>query len=134
LQTFSASEKRAEAIYEKASADPSFDRDEFDELLTQVLTPVIAQALMESPCPEKLAIYLHANQEDAERIAKLSPARQAAEIGKLEDKLSTAPKVSKAPAPITPIGKGSHKGSNLESMSQADYEAERKKRGASWAR
>jgi len=126
-----ASFKRAEDIYAKASKDPNFDRDEFDAL---PITPVIAQTVMESESPEKLMIYFHANPEDVERIAKLSPARQAAEIGKLEDKLTTAPKVSKAPAPITPIGKGNQKGSNFETMSQADYEAERKKRGAAWAR
>lgn len=52
--------------------------------------------------------YLDEHRDEAKRIYSLTPARAAAEIGKIEEKL-TAPKaapnkVSSAPRPITPVG------------------------------
>lgn len=92
---------KTESIYAEAQKIPGFDREAFDEL---PLTPAIASALIESDVSAKLMAHLAANPDDVERIAKLSPARQAAEIGKLEISIASAPKVSKAPPPITPIG------------------------------
>jgi hypothetical protein len=92
---------RTESIYAEAAKEPGFDREAFDEL---PLTQPIAAALIESDAPAKLMAHLSAHPEEVERIAALSPARQAAEIGKLEAKIASAPKVSKAPPPITPIG------------------------------
>lgn len=92
---------RTESIYAEAAKEPGFDREAFDEL---PLTQPIAAALIESDAPAKLMAHLAANPDEVERIAGLSPARQAAEIGKLEAKIASAPKVSKAPPPITPIG------------------------------
>jgi hypothetical protein len=64
----------------------------------------------------QVGYYLSKHREEFDRIAKLSPIRAIAELGKLEDKLKakaaptpagepTAPAatVSRAPAPITPL-------------------------------
>lgn len=71
--------------------------------------------IVNSDMGAKLMYHLGQNPEEAQRLAKLSPIRGIAELGKLEDRLAakTAPKtseaaatppvVSKAPAPITPL-------------------------------
>lgn len=67
----------------------------------------MAEAIVDSDIGVKVAIHLQNNPDDVSRIAALPAARQAAEIGKLEAKLSAAPaakKPSNAPAPITPVG------------------------------
>lgn len=116
---------RTEGIYAEAAKVPGFDREAFDEL---PLTQHIAAALIESDAPAKLMAHLAANPDEVERIAGLSPARQAAEIGKLETRIASAPKVSKAPPPITPIGgsKGDVSGAPSDAMSDAAYAKWRK--------
>jgi hypothetical protein len=116
---------RTESIYAEAAKVPGFDREAFDEL---PLTQHIAAALIESDAPAKLMAHLAANPDEVERIAGLSPARQAAEIGKLEVKIASAPKVSKAPPPIDPIGgsKGNLSIKPSDEMSDAAYAKWRK--------
>lgn len=65
-------------------------------------------AILESDLGFEIMYHLGKHDAEVERISKLSPARQASEIGKLEVKLFEAPKkVSSAPAPIDPVtGKG----------------------------
>ena len=70
------------------------------------ISTAMAEAIVDSDISVKLALHLHNNPDDASRIAALPAARQAAEIGKLEVKLSAPPaakKPSNAPAPITPV-------------------------------
>mgnify|MGYP003419551348 FL=1 len=123
---------KTENIYAEAQKIPGFDRDDFDAL---PLTAAIASALIDSEVPAKLMAHMASNPEEVERIAKLSPARQAAEIGKLETKLASAPKVSTAPAPIKPIGsRGSAANSDPSKMTMEEYAAKRKSEGARWAR
>ena len=123
---------KTDAIYEQAAKIPGFDREAFDEL---PLTPAIAAALVDSDIPAKLMHYMAANPDEIAKIAGLSPARQAAAIGKLEDKVSAAPKASNAPPPIKPIGSGGRGASNdRDTMPYAQYKALREKEGASWSR
>jgi len=123
---------KTENFYSEAEKIPGFDREAFDEL---PLTRHIAEALIESEAPAKLMAHMAANPDEVARIASLSPARQAAEIGKLETKLASAPKVSNAPAPIKPIGtRGSATNSDPSKMSMEEYAEYRKKSGAQWAR
>lgn len=123
---------RTENIYAEAQKIPGFDRDDFDAL---PLTAAIASALIDSDVPAKLMAHLAANPEEVERIANLSPARQAAEIGKIETKLASAPKVSTAPAPIKPIGsRGSASNADPSKLQMDEYYAMRKSQGARWAR
>jgi hypothetical protein len=124
--------QKTESIYAEAEKIAGFDREAFDEL---PITKSIAEALIDSEAPAKLMAHLANHPEEVDRITQLSPARQAAEIGKLEDRLATAPKVSKAPAPIQPIGaRGSATNNDLGKMSMDEYYAKRKADGAGWAR
>lgn len=86
--------------------------DDYDEKVQDEAfnpTPAMARAMLESDQKAEIAYYLASNPEEMDRIAKLSPLRQAAEILKLEDKVAAsarapAKKASKAPAPIDPVG------------------------------
>lgn len=123
---------KTENFYTEAQKIPGFDRDAFEEL---PLTRAIAAAIIEADAPAQLMAHLAAHPEEAERIAGLSPTRQVAEMAKLEGKLTTAPKVSSAPAPIKPIGtRGSATNSDPSKLSMDDYIAQRKTQGARWAR
>jgi hypothetical protein len=79
--------------------------------------------------------YMSANPDEVERITKLSDARQAVELGKLEAKLQSAPKTSKASPPISPVtGARGGASPDLGSADFAAYKAMRAKQGARWAR
>lgn len=71
------------------------------------ITPVMAEAIKESPIGEDVAYYLGTNHKESDRISKMSQIAQIKEIGKIEDKLSAEPpkpkRTSSAPAPITPV-------------------------------
>ena len=123
---------KAEDLYVRAEKVAGFDRETFDEL---PLTRSIAAALIDSDVAPQLMAFMSANPEEVERIAKLSEARQAVELGKLEMKLQQAPKTTKASPPISPVS-GSRGGasSDLNSADFAAYKAMRAKQGARWAR
>lgn len=124
--------EKTENLYAEAAKIEGFDRDAFDEL---PLTRQIAEALVESDAPAKLMAFMSANPDEVQRIAGLSPARQAAEIGKLEARLATAPKPSSAPPPIKPIGtRGSATNNDLSKASMDEYVEQRRKQGARWSR
>lgn len=122
---------KTENLYAQAEKIAGFDRESFDEL---PLTRPLAAAIIESDVAPQLMAHLSANPEEVERIAKLSEARQAVELGKLELKLQTAPKTSKAPAPIEPVGAKGKQSPNVSEMSMAEYKEYRAKQGARWAR
>lgn len=92
---------KASTVIEDAEKIPGFDRDAFESL---PLSDASTLAILDSDVAAKLIAHLTSNPQEAQRIYALTPARQAAEIGKMEVKLASAPKVSKAPEPITPIG------------------------------
>lgn len=129
--------KKTDDFYAKAEKIEGFDREVFDSL---PLTPAIAQTLADSD-PEigpKIMAYLCENPQEAERISKLSAARQAAELGKLEDRVATESKpkakAPSAPAPISPIGGGKSPVTDLGRMSAAEYYEARMKQKPVWAR
>jgi len=124
--------KKSESIYAQAEKIAGFDREAFDEL---PITPSIASALIDSDIAPQLMDYLSKHPGEVDRISDLSPARQAAEMGKLEVKLSATPKKqSSAPEPIIPIGGGSKGVTDVAKLSMDDYLAARQKQGARWAR
>lgn len=123
-------EKKTERLYAEAEKIPGFDRDDFEAL---PLTPAIAQALADSDVAPKLMAHMASNPDDVERIAKLPAARQAAEIGKLEARLQSAPKTTNAPTPIEPVGTRGSGTTSLESADFAQYKKLRAKQGARWA-
>jgi hypothetical protein len=128
--------QKTEDYYAKAEKTAGFDREVFDSL---PITPAIAQTIVDSDpdTAPKLMAYLCENPGEAERLSKLSAARQAAELGKLEDRLS-APKATakppKAPAPIDPIGNGKAPVTDLSRMSAEEYYAQRMKQRPAWTR
>ena len=128
-----AIESKTENMYAEAAKIPGFDRDDFNEL---PLTPAIVQTIVDSDVAPKLMAYMAANPADVARIATLSPARQAAELGKLETKVAgqKAPRVSNAPDPITTIGSQGGAVKSLATATMDEYIAMRKKQGARWAR
>jgi hypothetical protein len=84
---------------------------DFDSVLTLVPTAPMLEFLKEFDSGADVMYYLGKNPAEYNRIAALSNARQLAELGKLEDKLSTpAPEqpkpqpVSRAAAPPRTIG------------------------------
>lgn len=122
---------RTESLYAEAQKLPGFDREEFDQL---PITQAMAASLLESDVAPKVMAFMQSNPAEVERISKLSPARQAAEIGKIEDKVSAAPAVSRAPPPIKPVGaRGAASNGDLSRMSMDEYKAMRAKQGARWA-
>lgn len=65
----------------------------------------LVKAITESPMGADIAYHLGKNLQEAERISKLSPYAMAAEIGKLELKISNPEKkTTKAPPPVNPVG------------------------------
>lgn len=121
--------QKIDKIFSDAEALGDFDRDDFAESVK--ITQTMADAIKESDVAAKVVAHLYANPEEAERIAGLSNARQAVELGKLEVKLSaTQPKVSKAPPPIDPIGKGKASNESLDTDDMEAFIAQRRKQGA----
>jgi len=94
------------------------------------------EALLESDASAALVMYLGSEPEEAAELANLNPVQLGRRLGKLEAQLQGGKvKTSKAPAPIEPIGThGTKQAVNLNSASMADYEAQRAKQGAKWAR
>jgi hypothetical protein len=107
------------------------------------ISDAMAEAIRESEIGPEIAYFLGKNPAEARRISQLpTAAAQVLAIAKVGEqvKSKTAEPVkrpSKAPAPIEPVGTG--KGSTASNsdpsqMTQAEYEAWRKKQGAWWAR
>jgi hypothetical protein len=90
---------KSKTLLEKAAEVGDFDIDDFIPLPHGA-----ADAVVELENPKVLA-HLQNNPDEIERLSKMSYARQMAEIGRLEAKLSqpAVVKKSSAPAPITPL-------------------------------
>lgn len=122
-----------EAEFQKATKDYDAVVTPFLEEELQDLHPSARQAIVESELGPQLLYHLASHPSEAERISGLSPARQTAELGKLELSLPKTVKVSSAPPPATPLGSGRAGTTDLSKMSDAEYKAARKAQGARWA-
>lgn len=90
--------------------------DDFEEVVfapNVQISPFMADAILNLDEPDmkaEVAYYLAKNPKEAAQIARYAPVRQAAEIGKLEMKLSAKSepqkKPSAAPEPIKPVNAG----------------------------
>jgi hypothetical protein len=91
--------------WENRKEDARDKYDDFDEVINQdvPITTAMQQAIMESEMGADVAYYFGNNPDEADRISKLSHAKQLLEIGKLEIKLSEPKKQSTTPAPIDPV-------------------------------
>jgi hypothetical protein len=102
------------------------------------ITPVMAEAIADSDIGPDVAYYLGKNPAEAARIAALSPAKQAREIGRLEARVDADLKAasrqqSSAPPPPSTLKGGSGNASNLKpwDLPMDQFAArERKRRGA----
>ena len=121
--------EKTEGMYAQAALIPGFDREDFNEL---PLTPAIVETIVGSDVAPKLMAFMASNPDEVARISTLSPARQAAEIGKLETKVSSLPKFSNAPTPMKPIGSQATSTNNLETANFDEYKKLRIKQGAPW--
>jgi len=91
-----------------ANADYDDVIKEFQDDYRHVNAPEINQYLVESDVGPDVYYYLATHRADTDRILALPPHKRLGELGKLEAKLTTPgqpkapPKVSSAPAPVTP--------------------------------
>ena len=124
---------KTEKLYSEAAKLPGFDRETFEEL---PLTPAIAQTLIDSDAAAVLMAWMASNQTEVERISRLPAHRQAAELGKVEARLSTVKQHKEPPPPIKTVsGGGSVSNGNLQSVKSMDeYIKIRTAQGARWAR
>lgn len=106
--------------FQSKVAEFSKTQDDFNEVIEDVddipLSVGLQESILTSDVGPQVMYELAKNREELERINRLSPIAQAREIGKIEARLSGKPsdkkeaKVSKAPAPVSPVGtKGSLK-------------------------
>lgn len=92
-------------------------------------TNEMVTAIAECDKPEDITYYLATHKDESARIAGLSAAAQAKEIGKIEAVLAATPpkptkKVTTAPPPIDPVGGTGDVPRTLKNVaSQAEYEA-----------
>jgi hypothetical protein len=106
---------------------PDFDSVVRDPNLP--ITPIMAEVIRESDLGPEVAYHLGTNHSEAQRIAALSPARQAVEIGKIEAALTKAPITPAKPIPPAPpqtvggVSAGLKK--SMEEMSYAEFVAMR---------
>lgn len=92
-------------------------------------TPFI-EAVLDADDPAALLKYLGDNSEEAEELADLTPSQLGRRIAKLEDRLAgVKKKASAAPVPIKPIGGGSKVTPDESKLSDAEWRAQRFKRG-----
>lgn len=92
------------------------------------ISNAMAEVILDSDVGPELAYHLGKNPAEAARIAALPPSRQAAELGRLEAKIS-APKAlpKQPPTPVQPVGgNASSTGGDPSRMSMSEYIAWRK--------
>lgn len=122
-QTFQERANEARAQY------PDFDSVVFDPAVP--VTDLMREVILDSEKGPDLAYFLGTNLSEAQRIAALPPHRQAAELGRLEAKLS-APKQQPStrtpppPPPKTVSGISAGLNKSPADMSMAEYIAARK--------
>jgi len=118
--------KRDNILDAVSDINPDFEVDDFASL---PISETVADAIMSSDMAPQLVNHLSENPNEAIRISKLSAGRQAAEIGKLESKMSSpAPKTTGAPKPpAKPVkATSSAKPRYYEGMSDEEYNRKRR--------
>lgn len=100
--------------------------EDFEEVALNpdvTITAPMAEVIASSEIGAKLAYHLGKNPTEALRIARMSPIAAARELGKIEAKLTAAAPtaLSKAPAPIAPVGGKAKASENPDNMSMEDW-------------
>ena len=98
-----------------------------------VIRPMWVEALGDSPVMGDVMYHLAKNQKEAQALAKMSPAAQVRELGRIEARMEAALKApakpiaqpSSAPVPITPVRATAPKSSDLSDPNLSDDDFER---------
>lgn len=80
------------------------DFEEVAESEDVKITLAMSHAILNDESGPALAYFLGENHDEADRISKLSPARQATELGRIAARLTAKPVSTPKPAPIKPLG------------------------------
>ncbi|MBT3070945.1 hypothetical protein KKP04_08700 [Rhodomicrobium sp. Az07] len=99
---------------------------DFDEVAHNpnlAVTPIMAEAIRETPLGAEIAYFLGKNPGEAARLAALPPVSQVMAIARLEARLDTAQSaISRAPEPIGALtGRGGSAAKPLDQMSFDEY-------------
>lgn len=112
-QDAAAEAERARAVAWNEKVSAAADRfPDFREVVTDnqslPITPAMAELITENENGPAIAYYLGKNPQEAARIARLSPAQQGVEIGRIEGRVTLPPpkKVSSAPPPAPVVTGG----------------------------
>ena len=131
-----AARVRAE-MFQQRLRDVAGQIPNIEQVITDPTLPVSAvgaRFIQESERGPQVAFFLSKNRAEAARIASLDPVSQAFELGRLEQRVSSAPttrKVSQAPAPVPKVAGGANAGAkDPSSMSMAEYAEWFRKRSA----
>lgn len=102
------------------------------------INDAMALAIRASEDGPDIAYYLGTHVEEAQRIYRLPPLLAVSEIGRIGAKLASAPPptkpVTRAPAPITPVGSGSSPQQTDDPLDTDDIETWARKRNAQIAK
>jgi hypothetical protein len=117
-------EQARQRIEQARSKYEDFDEVALDPSLR--VSQAMYDVMLESDIGADVLYFLGNNPTEAERIAKLSPASAAREIGKIEAKLEAKPKaepkVTKAPPPVKPLaGRAAPSFDPETTTSQSEY-------------
>lgn len=118
-----AEQQRQQAEFSARASEFAADHPDFNTVAYNPSLPItasMAEALNVSEAGPQLLYHLGSNPLEAARIAQLSPAQAAMEMGRLEVRLTTTqPRTqSNAPDPVQPIqgGGGGNQGVDPETM------------------
>jgi len=112
-------EQKANKIFAEAAKLGDYDEEDFNEI---PYTAAMSEAILDSDVGAQIVHHLAANPDLVDRLSSMSPARQAAEIGKLEITLADKQPVKKsaAPSPIKPVSGGGNTFKGLSDQMDAD--------------
>lgn len=114
-------------VYEAGvKSDPNFDANLRTLKTVGEISRDFLEIVTDMDEGHKVINHLGANPDEAERILSLPPLKQARELAKLEASLGKAappPPVSKAPAPISPVGSRTTPAEPEEFASTEEYAA-----------
>jgi len=122
-------EQERETRWQQSVGEFSTATADFEDVLSGVrhihFGEALQKAIKDSPMGARLAYELARAPKELERIAKLPPLAAVRELGKFEAKFDSAPptkkiEVSKAPEPITPVGRGAT--TSTVPLDQMDYQ------------
>lgn len=115
----------AERVAQFARSVPDFEEVTSRDDLT--FSAEASEAIMSVPNNGRLLYEFGRDDALYARFSRLTPTQQATFIGQMSASLMQAPRVSKAPAPGTPVGGKSPASGRLEDMSYEDFVKARRK-------